>query len=67
MTVARDKIKKTNSITSSSAKLDSSINVSKGNSSVQGTVRARLWPEESRSRKIIATAIATCLISKDKG
>lgn len=67
LTVAGDKIKKMKSITSSSARLDSHISVSKGNGSVRDTVRARLWPEESGGGKIIATAIFACLISKDKG
>lgn len=67
LTVAGDKIKKTNSITSSSERLDSSISLSKGNDSVQGSLSTKLWPQESRGRKITAIGILPHLISKDKG
>lgn len=67
MTVARDKLKKTNSVTSFSASLDCAISMGKGNGNAQGRVKARLWPEESRGRKNISTAIVSCLNSKHKG
>lgn len=69
MTAARDQLKKTNSVTSFSASLDCAISMNKGNGSAQDIikVKARLWPEESRGRKIISTAIVFYLISKHEG
>jgi len=40
--------------------------LSKCNGSIQGTVRAKLWPEERRGGKIAAINIVAYIISKDK-